>query len=100
MHAEEPIIPQEELERLSAVGRSIYDAKLKTLLEPEYNGQFVAIHLETGDYAVASTSSKARFTLRDKHPEGMIMTGNIGPAKDNQLAYRILASQLLAGQQK
>jgi hypothetical protein len=100
MSTDAPIMSEEELDRLSKIGRAIYDEKLKPVLEPEYNGQFVAIHLDTGDYEVAKTSPKARFALRDRHPEGMIMTTNIGPVKDEQLVHRILASQLLAGQQK
>ena len=47
---------EEELELLSAKGNAIYDQTLKAILEPRYNGYEVAIHLDSGDYEVASSA--------------------------------------------
>src|SRR5665213_1674920 len=55
---------EEEINRLSARDSAIYDQTLKAILEREYNGQEVAIHLETGDYAVAKNSPDARRASR------------------------------------
>jgi hypothetical protein len=90
----------EELDDLSRRAHAIYDRDLRVLLEPEHNGELVAIHVDTGDYAVANTSSRARVALRNRHPLGMIVTTKIGPPSDDPLAYRILASRILSGKQK
>jgi len=96
-----PTIPsQEEMEQLSARGRAIYDQTLKAVLEPQYNGQEVAIHLDSGDYEVAKNSPHARRALRARRPEGLIMTTNIGPAKMDGLTLRMLGNQLLSGDSK
>jgi hypothetical protein len=38
---------------MSERGRALYEKQLKSTLEPAFNGQTVAIHLDSGDYAVA-----------------------------------------------
>ena len=90
----------EELEHLANKGQSIYDERIKPLVEPDYNGQFVAIHLDTGDYEVAQNSPTARFALRKRHSDGLIMTTDVGPAKIDSLTVRMLASQLLSRENK
>lgn len=53
------VIPTEEdMAELSTRGQAVYETK-KSLLEPEFNNQYVAIHVDTGDYAVAKTSAAA-----------------------------------------
>jgi hypothetical protein len=58
------------------------------ILEPQRNGEIVAIHLDTEDYEIAQLSALARALLRARHAEGMIATMDIGPG---------LSKQLLAG---
>jgi len=91
---------QDELERLSEQGQAIYDERLKAVLEPEFNGQEVAIHLDSGDYEVAKNATYARRALRARQPTGLILTTNIGPGKLDSLALRMLASQILTGNAK
>ena len=102
MPTETPLISEDELNRLSAKGHAIYDARLKAILEPGYNGQDVAIHLDTGDYEVGKRASRPAITLRKRHPEGgMIMVTDVGPPRpDDMLAARMLASKLAASQNK
>lgn len=87
------LLSEEELSAQSQRALAIYTEKLKPVLEPAQNGSTVAIHLDTGDYAVAATSPGARQTLRARHPNGPIATMTVGPETNFQLAYRILASQ-------
>ncbi len=87
---------EDEMEQLSAKGHAIYNQTLKATLEPHYNGQEVAIHLDSGDYEVAGNSPHARKALRARRPEGLIMTTNIGPPKIDGLTLRMLGSQLLS----
>ena len=84
---------EDELSEQTQRALALYEGKLKAILEPDQNGSTVAIHLDTGDYAVAATSPNARQALRERRPDGPIATMTVGPETDFQLAYRILASQ-------
>lgn len=85
------------MEQLSAKGRAIYDQTLKAILEPQYNGQEVAIHLDSGDYEVAKNSPTASRAVRARHPIGLMMVTDVGPAKMDRLALRMRGNQLLSG---
>ena len=98
----EPSAPfsDEELERLSRRGRALYDETLKPLLEPEHSGQTVAIHLDSGDYAVGKNSPDALRALHGRRPDGLTMTMRIGPETEDPTLMRMLASRSLTGQRK
>jgi len=73
---------------ISAAWR-IYNDRLKSILEPDYLGREVAIHPESGDYEVASSSSAARRALRKRHPVGLIVVIHVGVVPDdNSLSLR------------
>jgi hypothetical protein len=88
-----------EISHLSPVsqrGVAIYREKLKSVLEPEHNGEAVAIHVGTGDYVVARSQTEARRTLLKRHkPDGQIVTLTIGPPTptDIDMAARFLTGQ-------
>jgi hypothetical protein len=89
---ENDILPIEKVEKLSEAGRAIYNEKLRPLLEPEHNGQEVAIHLDTGDYEVGAREQQPALALRQRHPDGrMIMCTLVGPPRpDDMLVYRMM----------
>ncbi len=90
------------LEELAARAEAIYEGKLKTLLEPEHNNEFVAIHVDTEDYAVAPTFREAKRIMLARHPiDGKVVVLRIGlePEIDG-LAARLLASDRKAAQPK
>ena len=94
------LLGDEELEGLARRGDWIYDERLKALLEPAANGKTVAIHLDSGDYAVAENSPSALRALRARQPVGMIMTRIVGPDREDPTLMRILAGRLVARQRK
>ena len=95
-----PIPSQKEMEQLSARGRAIYNQTLKSTLEPLRNGQVVAIRLDSGDYEAARNSPTASRALCARHPVGLTMVTDVGPAKIDSLTLRMLGSQLLSGDSK
>ncbi len=95
MVMEAQILSEDDLDQISARGWAIYEEKLKAILEPEHNGQIVAIHLDSGDYEVAKYSRPAWTALRARRPHGLLMITDIGPAKIDSLTIRMLASQVL-----
>ena len=79
-------------------GLAIYNADLKSVLEPAYLGQVVAIHVESGDYAVGRNSSLASRALRSKQPDGLTVSVDIGNVPvDDPLSQRLRGGSNIAG---
>jgi hypothetical protein len=85
-------IPQGNLTSLGQQGLAIYETKLRETLEPIHAGESVAIHVDTGDYAIGKSHSLATRELLKRHvQDGRIVTLTIGPptAAEIRLAARI-----------
>lgn len=76
-------------------GTLLYEEKLKSLLEDSQNGRAVAVHVDTGDYSVASTMTEARRLVHNRHPEGMIFARVIGVEPMNGQMLRLIAGNKL-----
>lgn len=73
------LVSEAYLEEVAVRGRAIYDAKLKALLEPAHNNEFVVIHVDTEDYAVGPTFTHAKREMRRRHSlDGRLMGMKIG----------------------
>ncbi|MGO8671396.1 MAG: hypothetical protein ACLQVD_08555, partial [Capsulimonadaceae bacterium] len=68
----------------------IYDSRLKSLLEPQHNGEIVALDLDTQDYEVAPRSIPAWDALKARRPNGRIVLIDIGPVTEHHLLTRRL----------
>jgi hypothetical protein len=77
-------------------GRAIYESKLKAVLEPQHNNQFVAIHLDSGEYAVADSTGNAMRAIRKTLPQGRLYLTKIGSEPEYGLAARILMADMMA----
>ena len=94
------VIPtEEEMSELSVVGQAVYETK-KTVFEPAFNNQYVAIHVDTGDYAIAKSSAAATRFLHQRHLPGRAYTRKIGNEPEYGLAARLLAGEMMAGRAK
>ena len=88
---------RETLQEVSTLGAAIYLDRLKKQLEPQHNDQYVAIHVDSGDYAVAKTTGAAARSLLKTHPpDGRIYLQKIGPIPEYALAARLLMSEMQA----
>ena len=100
MPVSNPLITEEYLQELAELGQAIYD-RLQATLEPELDGQHIAIHVDTGDYTVAKFSTVAARELSRRHPvDGRIFSRLIGPGSDTDCVARHAALDVLAGQTK
>jgi hypothetical protein len=77
-------------------GLRICESKLKALLEPEKNGQVVAIHLDSEDFEVAPSSGAAMRAMRKRRATGPLLLHTIGPVTDTGLAARMRGFRILA----
>ena len=94
-------ISQQSLDDISERGAAIYAAQLKAAMEPQRNNQYIAIHIDSGDYAAAKTTAAATRELLRRHPaDGRIYLRKIGDEPEYELAGRILSGERQAGQTK
>src|SRR5438477_3874662 len=82
-----------ELNDVSARALGIYEERLQALLETDHIGRVVAIHPESGDFAVGGNSPGARRALRERRQEGMIVTMRIGPERAEPTLDRMLGER-------
>lgn len=77
-------------------GIALYENHLKEILERDYFGKVVAIHPDSGDYAIGADSLKASLALRERHHSGLFFIRRIGPptAGDRRFAARVAASDM------
>jgi len=82
----------QQAEEVVQLGKSIYNNRVVPGAGAVADGQFVAIHVDTGDYVIAPSSSAALRALRATHPpDGRIFIRRIGDEPDYELSMRILA---------
>lgn len=100
MPVSRPLITEEYLQELAERGEAIYD-RLRATLEPEFDGQHIAIHVDTGDYAIAKFSTLAARELSLRHSvDGRIFSRLVGSGPDTDFVARHAAFDVLAGQTK
>lgn len=88
-------VEESGLSPLAREALAIYERKLPRLLEPAHIGDAVAIHVDSGEYEVAQTHSRAARALLKRHEaDGRIVTLTIGPptASDLQWSTRVPSS--------
>lgn len=92
--------PSPEMDEATRRALALYEARFKSVLEPQHNGQFVAIHPDSEEYVVAPTSGDAMRAMYRRHPEGQVLLHLIGPASaESGLAARMLGTRLAARRQ-
>jgi len=56
---------------LARRGREYYDRVLRDQLEPEHNGKFLALDVETGDYELGDSQLEALDRAEARHPDSV-----------------------------
>lgn len=59
-------------------GREIYETRLRAVLEPEHDGQFVAIDVESAEFEVADEAQDASDRLWERCPGAQILIERVG----------------------
>lgn len=70
--------PRYPMEEFARRGESIYDHDLRSLLEPDHIGEFVAIDIETGAHEVDSNSMAATDCLYARVPDAQPWMRRVG----------------------
>ena len=84
------VLPSEEMmSELCQKGMEIY-YRLLPMVESEHRDEYIAIHVDSGDYEVGPTMTRASKALRQAHPpDGRVFVRRIGEEPDHSLAARI-----------
>jgi hypothetical protein len=75
----------EVADQLAENGQRLYDEGLRGLLEPEHNGQFVAIEPDTGRYFLGHTGLAALRAGQRELPDNLFYLLRVG----HDAAYRV-----------
>ena len=75
MEVPAPTRPKEETTRL---GKEIHERDIRPLIEADHRGRFVAIDVDSGDYAIADTASAAAKRLRARRPDAGVWLMRVG----------------------
>ena len=59
-------------------GEQIYEEQIKHLVEPEENGKFIVIDIESGDYEIDEDEIAADERLNERRPDAVGYLGRIG----------------------
>src|SRR5687768_13244855 len=90
----------EEIEAAAQLGDAIFE-HLRERVWPGNEGKFIAIHVDTGEYAIGRSSWDAsKALLNGKPPDGRMYVRKLSDEPDYALAARILAGEMAAGSRK
>ena len=70
--------PKYSKDEISDRAKKIYKEKIKAKVEPERNGKFIVIDIESGDYEVDGKMLTASRRLRERHPNCVGFGGRVG----------------------
>jgi len=59
-------------EEVACRGDEIYKRSIRSRVEPDHQGEIVAIDIETGAFAIGKTCVVASSLLRAEHPDGEV----------------------------
>ena len=59
-------------------GERIYEERIKVLVEPQENGRFIVIDIESGDYEIADLMSDASHCLKERRPDSVRFGAKVG----------------------
>ena len=64
----EPTAPTRPSEEIVRLGKEIYERSIRQQVEADHRGEYVAIDVDTGDWAIADTTRVAVERLRARRP--------------------------------
>jgi hypothetical protein len=70
--------PRYTTEEIAARGKAIYDGQIRAKVEPQDNGKFLIIDIETGEYEVDDDEFAASRRAHAKHPDGAFFGLRVG----------------------
>jgi hypothetical protein len=85
MSNREELIKNSDIEKIAKEGAEIYE-KIKLKYEPNNNGKFLAIDIDSKDEFIGDTTSEAVELARKKYPDKVFYVVKIGSSASEILA--------------
>ena len=82
------LAPRYDKEEFSRRGKEIYLQRVRPRVAPEDEGKFVAIDIESGDFAVDSDDFEATEQLLKRRPSAQIWLHRVGHRATYRIARR------------
>lgn len=76
-------------EFVTARGKEIYQQQIQDKVEPEHNGKFLSVDIETGDYEIDTDDLSPSIRLLAKRPDAVIYSLRIGFPAAHRLGFKI-----------
>ena len=70
--------PKYSIDEVCDRGERIYAERIKALVEPQENGRFIVIDIESGDYEIADLMSDASHCLKERRPDSVRFGAKVG----------------------
>ena len=78
-----------QLSELAKLGMKFYEEKLKPILEPEHNGEFVAIEPYSGQYFLEKRKLDAILKARAEMPDKLFFLAKVGTIYTGSLSHYV-----------
>ena len=76
----------------AAIGRAIYDEKIRDKMTPEDKGKLVVIDIHSGDYEIDSDDAAALFRLIERRPDAFTWAKRVGYRTPYVMGFRFARS--------
>lgn len=63
---------------VAALGRAIYEERIREEVEPEHDGKSLVVDVATGGYVVHDEGRRAFAWARERYPEGVLFLIRVG----------------------
>lgn len=63
--------PSLEADEVARRGDEIYDRDIRAIVEPEHDGKFLVLDIESGDYEIDDDEFEANRRSKEAHPDGV-----------------------------
>ncbi|NJM47299.1 MAG: hypothetical protein HC860_15035 [Alkalinema sp. RU_4_3] len=83
------VIPKLHLpkEEVASRGKAIYEAQVRSQVDPEYLGKVVAIDISIGEFAIGENSLNAADILLTQLPDAQIWFTRVGHRAMHRIGY-------------
>ena len=82
-----------EISDIGRRGEAIYSERLREILEPEFDGQFIVIDVDSGDYEVDPEDMSACMRLQARKPDALIWGTRVGRRAAYEFGFALLTPQ-------
>ena len=90
------LVSAEVLNELHSLGNKIYETHIKMKVEPQFDNQYIAIHVDSEDFEIGKSTGTATRALLKRHPaDGRMYVRKIGRELEFGLIARLLSGDLL-----